>query len=75
MLQQFVMKLKEVSSMGAYMGKSKEEIIAGCWDQINQIVSFMGNKTWLTGNGLTWLDFFFFELVDYLNYLSDGQLV
>jgi hypothetical protein len=32
----------------------------------------MGNKTWLTGNGLTWLDFFFFELVDYLNYLSDG---
>jgi hypothetical protein len=32
----------------------------------------MGNKRWLTGDDLTWLDFFFFELVDYLNYLSDG---
>jgi hypothetical protein len=32
----------------------------------------MNNKTWLTGNSLTWLDFFFFELVDYLNYLSEG---
>ena len=72
MLQQYVMKLKETATFGAYGGKTKEELYAGCIDQINQIVAFMGNKTWLTGNGLTWLDFFFFELVDYLNYLSDG---
>lgn len=72
MLQQYVMKLKETATFGAYGGKTKEELYADCIDQINQIVTFMGNKTWLTGNGLTWLDFFFFELVDYLNYLSDG---
>ena len=58
--------------MGAYMGKTKEEIYGGCTEQIDQIVAFMGNKPWLTGDALTWLDFFFFELVDYLNYLSDG---
>ena len=60
--------------MGAYMGKTKEELYAGCIELIDQIVAFMNNKTWLTGNSLTWLDFFFFELVDYLNYLSEGQV-
>jgi hypothetical protein len=29
------MKLKETATMGAYMGKTKEELYAGCIDQIN----------------------------------------
>lgn len=61
--------------MGAYMGNSKEEVVSGIWEQLNQIVNFLGNKTWLTGDSLTWLDFFFFEVVDYLNYISDGQVL
>lgn len=61
--------------MGAYMGNSKEEVVSGIWEQLNQIVNFLGNKTWLTGASLTWLDFFFFEVVDYLNYISDGQVL
>lgn len=61
--------------MGAYRGISKEEVVSGIWEQLNQIVNFLGNKTWLTGDSLTWLDFFFFEVVDYLNYISDGQVL
>ena len=34
----------------------------------------MGNKTWLTGESLTWLDFMWFELIDNLHYLSNGSL-
>jgi hypothetical protein len=35
MLQNFVMKLKESATMGAYMGKTKEEIYGGCTEQID----------------------------------------
>lgn len=48
---------------------------AEVWEQVDRIVAFMGNKTWITGNGLTWLDFMWFELVEFVNYLSDGQLL
>ena len=54
------------------MGKTKEEITADVTPQVETIVNFLGNKTWLTGNELTWLDFIVFETVDFLNFLSGG---
>jgi glutathione S-transferase len=41
--------------------------------QVETIVNFLGNKTWLTGNQLTWLDFILFETICFLDFLSDGQ--
>jgi|APGre2960657423_1045063.scaffolds.fasta_scaffold140088_1 glutathione S-transferase len=74
MLLQYVMKLKETSTMGAYMGKTREEVYTNCADQITAIVGWLGEKTWLTGDSVTWLDFFFFELLDYINSFSEGHV-
>jgi len=54
------------------MGKTREEIITDVTPQINAIVNFLGNKTWLTGNELTWLDFVVFETICFLDFLSSG---
>ncbi len=43
-----------------------------CFPLIEQLVTFMGDKQWITGSNLTWLDFMFFELVNLLDFLSGG---
>lgn len=72
MLWAQVMKLKEEATAPCYSGKSNQEIMDVCFPLIEQIVQFVGEKTWITGNNLTWLDFMFFELVNYLDFLSGG---
>jgi len=32
----------------------------------------MGNDTWIAGPNLSWLDFYFGELLDLLNSITDG---
>lgn len=74
MICAYVMKLKEVATHACYNGKTNQEIMDECWPLIQQLVDFMGEKTWLTGANLTWLDFMFFELVLFLDMLS-GEVV
>lgn len=74
MLSASIMKLKEVSTMPCYQGKSNQEIMDECWPLIQVIVDLMGDKQWLTGKDLSWLDFMFFELVLFLDMLS-GEVV
>lgn len=45
-----------------------------CWPLIQEFVDLFENRTWLTGEKLTWIDFYFFELVLFLDMLS-GEVV
>jgi glutathione S-transferase len=72
MLWAYVAKLKEEATAPCYQGKSNQEIMDVCFPLIEQLVTFMGDKQWITGSNLTWLDFMFFELVNLLDFLSGG---
>ena len=39
---------------------------------LEKIFEVMGDKPWIAGQNLTWLDFYFAELLDLLNTISDG---
>ena len=41
---------------------------------LDGLVKFRGSKTWLVGESLTWLDFFFFEVLEQVNHLANGSL-
>jgi hypothetical protein len=45
-----------------------------CWPLLQAIVDLKGEREWLTGAKLSWLDFMFFELVLFLEMLS-GEVV
>ena len=54
--------------MPCYSSKDgdREAILDVCWPVLDKIQAFWKGhgKTWLCGDSLMWLDFFFFELID-----------
>ena len=72
MLVNFVGNLKTKATIPCYTGAEKEAIIDDCRPILAKIVEVMGDSDWIAGQNLTWLDFFFAELIDMLNALSDG---
>jgi glutathione S-transferase len=47
----------------------------GVWPRLEQLKNFLGeDKLFLAGDALTWIDFYFFELCLYLDYIS-GEVV
>ena len=70
MMQEFVGTLKGKLTGPAYSGSgNREELLAPCWPILDKIVSFLGSKHWLCGENLMWIDFFFFEQIEYINFL------
>jgi len=72
MLLDKVNALKGKSTSQCYMTGDAEAIIESCRPLLAKIVECMGNSEWIAGANLTWLDFYFAELVDLLNAISDG---
>ena len=72
MLSAHVIDLKMKATGPCYMGGSQEEIIDTCRPLLAKIVEVMGSSDWIAGANITWLDFYFAELVDMLDKLSDG---
>ena len=64
--------------MPCYTSKDgdREAILDGCQPVLDKIQAFWKGhgKTWLCGDSLMWLDFFFFEVLDYLNFIAKGDL-
>ena len=44
-----------------------------CRPQLANIVQAMGQSKWIAGESLSWVDFFFAELLEVLNALSEGS--
>jgi len=72
MLSAHVSNLKGKVTGPCYMTGDLEAIIETARPILSKIVDAMGESEWIAGNNLTWLDFYFAELVDMLNALTDG---
>lgn len=72
MLLDKVSTLKGKATMPCYMTGDTEAIIEECRPILAKIVEAMGDSQWIAGDDLTWLDFYFAELLDLLNALTDG---
>ena len=76
MLQFHITVLKGLATAPCYSSPdgNREVILKNIWPVLNTIVKFMDEKEWLVGNKLTWIDFYFWELVDYINFIAQGKL-
>lgn len=73
MLWDAVLKLKMALTVPCYTGaQSSDEIIETCKPLLAKIAQAMGDSKWIAGSNLTWLDFYFAEVLDMLHKLSDG---
>ena len=72
MLQDKVHTLKMKATIPCYTTGDAEATIDECRPILAKIVEVMGSSEWIAGPNLTWLDFYFAELCDLLNALSDG---
>lgn len=72
MLLDKVNTLKAKATYPCYGSGDTEAIIEECRPILAKIVECMGESEWIAGANLTWLDFYFAELIDLLNGISDG---
>ena len=72
MLQDKVHTLKMKATIPCYTTGDSEATIDECRPLLAKIVEVMGASEWIAGPNLTWLDFYFAELLELLNALSDG---
>ena len=72
MLLDKVATLKGKATGPCYGSGDTEAIIEECRPILAKIVETMGDSQWIAGSNLTWLDFYFAELLDLLNAISDG---
>ena len=75
MLSGVVGDLKMAATMPCYMTGNREDIIKAANDKLPPIVSFMGNNKFLAGDSITYLDFYFWELLELLNFVSEGKIL
>lgn len=72
MLLDKVANLKGKATFPCYTTGDAEATIDECRPILAKIVECMGDSEWIAGPNLTWLDFYFAELLDLLNGISDG---
>ena len=72
MLLDKVHSLKMKATIPCYVSGDAEALIEDCRPLLAKIVEVMGESEWIAGANLTWLDFYFAELIDLLNAITDG---
>ena len=82
MVASIVGDLKGGTTMGCYVDGDKEQIRKIIFDKVPIIVRYLGStygdkntKRFLVADDqVTWVDFFFAELCDFMEFLTDGEL-
>ena len=74
MMQEHCGQVKRAITMPAYTGGddiTPKEIFEGARPHLDKVYAFMSQHAfeWVAGNNLTWLDFAFFEMVDYMAWM------
>ena len=65
-----VMDLKMKSTMPCYTTGDSDAIIEECRPILAKIMAAKGTDKWIAGANLSWLDFYFAELLDLLDKIS-----
>ena len=71
MLGNNVVDLKMGITMPCYMSGKEEEVLAAIDKHLPGILKFKGNNKFLTGDNVTWLDFYFVEVVEFMSRVKD----
>ena len=82
MLFEFVGKLKMAVTMPSYTGGEHGDAITcaklatDCYPHLAKLVDFRSKHgfKWVAGNNLTWIDFYLWEIVDYMKWLSNDAV-
>lgn len=74
MMWAHVKDLKDRAHMACYGGELSEEgILADCKAKLEQLADWMADKDWVAGKNITWIDFLFWEALEFLDFLAKGQ--
>ena len=58
--------------MPCYVSGDVNEITENCRPLLKKLHDVKGNDKWIAGNDLSWLDFYFAELLDLLDKVTEG---
>ena len=58
-----------------YGSGDKANLLKIANEKLPQIIKYMGNKKYLTGDQPYWVDFYFFETIQLLIFVSEGQIL
>uniref|UniRef100_A0A7S3MRH6 glutathione transferase n=1 Tax=Favella ehrenbergii TaxID=182087 RepID=A0A7S3MRH6_9SPIT len=74
MVASVVGDLKGQVTMPCYTSGDRPAITANLLQKVKPIVNFLGEKKFLVGSDVTYVDFTLFEMCDLMNWISEGQL-
>ncbi len=74
MISGVVSDLKGAVTMPCYTSGDRAAITTQLLVKVQPIVKFLGDKKFLVGNDVTYVDFTFFELFELMSFISEGQL-
>ena len=74
MLCQIISDLKATITMPCYTTGDRVAIQMDKLEKLKPIVAYMGDKKFLVGDNVTYVDFILFELCDFMDFLSEGLL-
>ena len=72
MLSAHVDTLKGKATMPCYQTGDRDAIISECRPILAKLMAAKGTDKWIAGANLSWLDFYFAELIDMLDKISQG---
>ena len=61
--------------MPCYTQGDRVAITTNLLIKVEPLVTYLGSKTFLCGENLTYVDFIFFELCDFMDWIAEGQLM
>ena len=74
MVATIVMELKSSVTVACHMQGDRVQITMNLLEKVKPLVNFLANKKFLCGNNVTYVDFIFFELCDFMNWISTELL-
>ena len=60
--------------MPCYTQGDRVNITMNLLEKVKPLVTFLGEKQYLCGDNVTYVDFVFFELCDFMEWISQGML-
>ena len=74
MLQSVIADLKGAVTLPCYTTGDRAAISKLIHEKIGPIVSYLGEKPFLIGENVTYVDFIFFELLDFCGFITEGKV-
>ena len=66
--------LKGAVTMPCYTTGDRSTISMTLLDKVKPLVAYLGEKQFLVGDDVTYVDFIFFELINFMSWISQDQL-